>query len=69
MRIQTYPEAVDFFESLFGNTESEREVRIRIDLDGAMPELNEAFKSLGKLRKIFAKEPVALLMPYELRIE
>lgn len=69
VKIKTYPEAVDFFESLFGNTEAEREVRLRLDLGGAAPELEEAVGRLGMLRRLFTREPVAVLMPYELRIE
>ena len=77
VRIDTYPEAVDFFESVFGNTEAEQEVRSQIDsslnhalsLGGALPELRDAVHRLAWLRKVFAHEPVAVLMPFELKVE
>ena len=67
--IETYPEATDFFESLFGDTDEQREVKIRLDLGGAAPELEQAIERLGMLRRVFTHEPVALLMPFELEIE
>lgn len=69
VRIDTYPEAVDFFESLFGDNEEQREVRVDLTLGGVLPELEEAVDRAGMLRKLFAREPVGLLMPYDLRIE
>ncbi len=77
VKIDTYPEAVDFFESLFGDTEAEKEVRSQIkaalhhnlSLGGAMPELSDALQRLAWLRKVFSHEPVAVLMPFELKVE
>ena len=73
VRIQTYPEAVDFFESIFGNTDAEKEVRVSLgevlSLGGAAPELEEAIRAAATVRRVFAREPVALLMPFALRIE
>lgn len=73
VRIDAYPEAVDFFESVFGNTDAEQEVRSQIDsflsLGGALPELSDAIHRLAWLRKVFAHEPVAVLMPFELKVE
>ncbi|TWT47312.1 signal peptide peptidase SppA [Botrimarina hoheduenensis] len=73
VRIETYPEPTDFFESLFGNNDAEREVslgvRQALSLGGLVPELGEAVQRAGWLRQVFAHEPVALLAPFELRIE
>lgn len=72
VRIQTYPEAVDFFESLFGGDNEQREVSAAIahalSLGGAAPELFEATQRLAQLRQLFAREPVALIAPFELKI-
>ncbi|TWT96608.1 Protease 4 [Botrimarina colliarenosi] len=67
--IDTYPEAEDFFESLFGDNDEQREVRVRLDLGGVLPELEEAVRRTGWVRQLFAKEPIGLVMPYDLRIE
>ena len=73
VRIDTYPEATDFFASLFGDNEAEREVRAGVrhvrSLGGIAPELAEAADRAGWMRRLFAVEPVALLTPVELRIE
>lgn len=73
VRIETYPEAADFFESLFGDNEAEREVRAGmrhvLSLGGAAPELSDAVERAGWLRRLFAVEPVVLLTPVEVRIE
>lgn len=67
--IDTYPEAEDFFESLFGDNDAEREVRVTLDLEGVLPELGEVVRRTGWVRQLFAKEPIGLVMPYDLRIE
>jgi protease-4 len=71
VKIETYPEPADFFESLFGSNEEQREVRAGVQaavtLGGALPELGEAASRLATLRKLFAREPVAVWMPIEVR--
>ena len=67
--IETYPEATDLFESLFGDTEEQREVRLRVDLGGLLPELGEIAERTGWVRRLFAEEPVGLVAPFDLRIE
>jgi protease-4 len=67
--IDTYPEAKDFFESLFGDTDDQREVRVKLDLGGVLPELEQAIQRAGWVRQLFAKEPMGLVMPYDLVIE
>ena len=69
VRIDAYPEATDFFESLFGDNNEQREVRVRLDFGGFTPELDAAVERVGWLRRLFAREPVGLLMPFDLRIE
>lgn len=69
VRIDTYPEAEDFFESLFGDNDEQREVRVTLDLGGVLPELEEAVRRTGWVRRLFAKEPVGLVMPFDLRLE
>ncbi|MGL4511563.1 MAG: signal peptide peptidase SppA [Lacipirellulaceae bacterium] len=69
VRIDTYPEPADFFESLFGSNDEQREVRAGVEaavsLGGALPELGDAARRLATLRKLFAREPVAVLFPME----
>ncbi len=67
--IDAYPEAEDFFESLFGDTDAQREVRVKLDLGGVLPELEQAIGRAGWVRQLFAKEPMGLVMPYDLVIE
>lgn len=67
VRIQTYPEATDFFESLFGDNDEQKEVRV--NLGGVMPELEDALNRAGWVRQLFAKEPIGLVMPFDLRVE
>lgn len=65
VKIETLPEPVDFFESLFGDTKGEKEVRL--DLSAIAPELRELTRKAATLQRIF-REPVALVMPFELEI-
>lgn len=75
IKIDTYPEAEDFFESLFGDNDEQREVRLRgvrvqVDLfGGLLPELQDAAERMAWVRQLFAREPVGLVMPFDLRIE
>ena len=73
VRIRTYPEAVDFFKSIFGDADAEKEVRVDLgdvlSMGGAAPEIEEAVRAAATLRRVFAHEPVALLMPYAISIE
>ncbi len=72
VKIVTYPQQEDFFESLFGKNEEQQEVRIQIQqalsLGGAAPELLEATQRLALMRKMFANEPVVMLTPFELHL-
>lgn len=66
VRIESLPEPTDFFETLFGNTDAEKEVRI--DLGAISPELKALGAKVGVLQQIF-REPVALMLPYHLEIK
>lgn len=67
--IKTYPKATDFFESLFGDTDEQREVRVRLDLGSLLPELQESLDRTAWIRQLFAKEPIGLVTPFEVRME
>jgi protease-4 len=65
VKIETLPEPVDFFESLFGDTDGEKEVRL--DISGLAPELEPLVRKAAMWKRIF-KEPMGLVMPFELEI-
>ncbi|QDT70754.1 Protease 4 [Planctomycetes bacterium MalM25] len=67
--IKTYPKATDFFESLFGDTDEQREVRVQLDLGNLLPELQESLDRTAWIRRLFAKEPVGLVTPFEVRMQ
>ncbi len=72
VKIVTYPKQEDFFESLFGKNEEQKEVRMQVQqalsLGGASPELLEATQRLALMRKMFGREPVVMLTPFELHL-
>ncbi|MEQ8849378.1 signal peptide peptidase SppA [Botrimarina sp.] len=68
LRLETYPEAVDFFESLFGTNDEQREVTVRIET-ALLPELEQITARTAWFRKLFAREPIGLVMPFDLRLE
>ncbi len=65
VKLETLPEPVDFFESLFGDTKGEKEVRL--DISGLAPELEPLIRKAAMWKRIF-KEPMGLVMPFELEI-
>ena len=71
--LDTYPEAPDFFEALFENNAGEKEVRTHVrhalSLGGLAPELADAAERASWLRQLFTREPVAVLMPFELQVK
>jgi len=69
VKIDTYPEATDFFETLFGDTDEQREVRLRVDVGDLLPELQEVTNRVRWVRRLFAREPIGLVTPYDLRVE
>ena len=68
VRIQTLPEPVDFFESLFGDTEAEKEVALSLGLEQVSPALADVARKAKLMQQLFA-EPVVLTMPFDLKIE
>ena len=68
VRIEVLPEPTNFFESLFGDMEAEKEMRIGQGLESVAPELvNIARQAARALRKVFDR-PAAFVMPFELEI-
>jgi protease-4 len=68
VKIETLPEPVDFFKSLFGDNEAEKEVAIKIGVEQLSPELAAMAQKARLMQQMF-KEPVVLTMPFELTVE
>ena len=62
------PEPTNFFESLFGDLDAEKEARISQGLGSVAPELVTIARRAARLRAIFDR-PVAFMMPFELDIK
>jgi protease-4 len=67
VKIEVLPEPANFFESLFGDLEAERETRIGAAVEQLSPELGAIARKAARLRKAFDR-PAALVMPFELEI-
>ncbi len=67
VRIEVLPEPTNFFESLFGDLEAEKEVRISTGLESLAPELVHLARKAARLRAVFDR-PVAFMLPFELEI-
>jgi protease-4 len=67
VRIKVLPEPTSVFESLFGDMEAEKEVRLGHALGDVSPEMKELARRAARLRKAFDR-PAALVMPFELEI-
>jgi len=65
--IERLPEPTNFFESLFGGLDAEKEVSLGPALAPVAPELVEVAAKAYRLRAIF-RQPAALVMPFELEI-
>ena len=68
VRIEVLPEPTNFFESLFGDLEAEKETHIRQSLTSVAPELATIAQRAALLRTIFER-PVAFMMPFDLNIK
>ncbi|MGI9457860.1 MAG: signal peptide peptidase SppA [Aeoliella sp.] len=68
VKIKTLPKPVDFFDALFGDTDAEKEVAVRLDLSVVSPELKAIARRASMLQRVF-REPVVLMMPFELEIK
>jgi len=67
VRIEVLPEPTNFFESLFGDLEAEKEARVRAGFETLAPELVGIARQAARLRKVF-DQPAALIMPFDLKI-
>ncbi len=65
--IERLPEPTNFFQTLFGELDAEKEVRLGPALAPVAPELVEVAAKAYRLRAIF-HHPAALVMPFELEI-
>ena len=68
VKIEVLPEPTNFFETLFGDMDAEKEVRIGQGLDRISPEMMEIARRAHRIRTIF-KQPAAVVMPFELEIK
>ena len=68
VKIRTLPKAPDLMESLFGGNDSEKEVEVKIDLGQFSPEMEAIARRAGVLRRVF-REPVVLMMPFDLEVK
>ncbi len=68
VKIITLPKAPDLFEALFGDNEAEKEVKLKVDLAGISPELQAIASRASTLRRVF-REPVVLMMPFDLEVK
>ena len=67
VRTEVLPAATNFFESLFGEAEAEKETRVSKYLEGVSPELVDVARKAARLRSAFDR-PAALVMPFDLSI-
>jgi protease-4 len=67
VKIEVLPEPTNFFESLFGDLEAEKETRVGNAVESLAPELAAVAGKAARLRKTFDR-PAALVMPFELEI-
>jgi len=67
VKIKVLPEPTNFFETLFGDLDAEKEVRIGQGFDALAPELIDVARRAHRIRETF-KQPAALVMPFELEI-
>ena len=68
VKIEVLPEPTNFFETLFGNLDAEKEVRIGQGLEQISPEMIDLARRAHRIRSIF-KQPAAVVMPFELEIK
>src|SRR5262245_41319075 len=68
VKLEILPEPTNFFETLFGDLDKEKEVRVLHGLDVVAPELVDIARRAHRIRATFDK-PTALVMPFELSIK
>lgn len=69
VKIETLPEPVEFFESLFGDMDKEKEVRISLDAMPIPAEVRRAAQQISIWQRVLEREPIGLFMPYDLVVE
>jgi protease-4 len=69
VKLKVLPEPTNFFEALFGNMDSEKEVRLGQGVESLAPELIDVARRAHRLRAIFEQQPAALVLPFELEIK
>lgn len=74
VKIKTLPEAPDLFESLFGGSEAEKEVEVKVDLGdhfgfGPLPDQLKHILARAKTFERVLQEPVIMMMPFHLEIK
>jgi protease-4 len=69
VRIEVLPEPTNFFESLFGDLDAEKEVRIGKGIENVSPEFANIARRAARLRKAFDQKPAAFVMPFDLEIK
>jgi protease IV len=67
VKVEVLPEPTNFFETLFGDVDAEKEVRLGRGFETLSPELMEFARRAHYLRAAF-DQPAALVMPFELSI-
>jgi protease-4 len=67
VRIKILPKPTNFFESLFGDLDAEKEVRIGKGLESLAPEMIDLARRAYRIRVLF-DQPAAYVMPFELRV-
>jgi protease IV len=67
IKIKVLPEPTNFFETLFGDMDAEKEVRLGQGLEAIAPELLELSRRAYRIRAVF-DQPAAFVMPFELEI-
>ena len=65
--IESLPEPTNFFETLFGELDAEKEVNLGPALAPVAPEMVELAAKAYRLRAIF-RQPAVLVMPFDLKI-
>ena len=68
VRIEVLPAPTNFFESLFGDLEAEKDTRISSSIQNLAPELVNVARRVSRLRKAF-DQPAAFVMPFDLDIK
>ncbi len=67
VRIEVLPEPTNFFEQLFGDLDSEKEVRLGTGIDSLAPGMMKIIHRAASLRAVFDR-PVAFILPFDLEI-